>query len=106
MARNRSKPLILLKNETQPLSNLLIFLVNEIVGFSTNCTATPTRGLPRPPDAGGAAGTFSGKASAILPTTAGWSSRLSRRGASYAYALGGLLNLNSRRRLQGFTCTK
>jgi hypothetical protein len=41
MARNRRKPLILLKNETQPLSNLLIFLVNEIVGFSTNCTATP-----------------------------------------------------------------
>jgi GNAT superfamily N-acetyltransferase len=46
MARNRRKPLILLKNETQLLSNLLIFLVNEIVSFSTNCTATPTlRGL-------------------------------------------------------------
>jgi hypothetical protein len=34
MARNRRKPLILLKNETQPLSNLLIFLVNEIVGLA------------------------------------------------------------------------
>jgi hypothetical protein len=42
--------LILLKNLTKVVANLLIFRTDEIVGFRTNCTATPgwgaSRGLP------------------------------------------------------------